>query len=130
VLPIALAVLLILAAGAFGLSRVLGSSSDATPAATGAPSGPMAWLGMQIESLTPAGVVIATVAPGSPAERAGLDPGDIIVEVNNQPVNSTSDVTQAIGGLRPGEQVQIEVSRGSTVYSTAATLTAPPANYP
>jgi S1-C subfamily serine protease len=129
-LPIALAALLILAAGAYGLGAVLGSSSNpAAPAASG-PTGPMRWLGMQIESLTPGGVVIATVAAGSPGQLAGLEPGDIIVEVNNRPVSSTGDVLGALGGLHAGDQVEIQASRGSTPYTTHATLAAPPSNYP
>jgi serine protease Do len=64
--------------------------------------------GIQVEPLTPqlrarlelpstlkAGTVITGVAPGSPAQRAGLAPGDVIVEMNKQPVGSVQDFREA-----------------------------------
>jgi serine protease Do len=43
------------------------------------------------------GAVITDVAPGSPAERAGLEPGEVIVEVNRRPINSAEDAVAALG---------------------------------
>jgi serine protease DegQ len=83
-----------------------------------------------LESLPLGGVVIATVAPGSPADRAGLEPGDIITEIDNHPINGPNDLSAAIGGLQAGDTIAIQVSRGSTVYTTRATLAARPASFP
>jgi S1-C subfamily serine protease len=127
--PIALAALLLLAAGAYGLTAVL-ARSERPASASAKASGPVRWLGMQVETLPPGGVVIATVAPGSPGELAGLEPGDVIVEINNRPVSATGDIAAAIGALRAGDQVLIQISRGSTAYTTHATVAAPPSVHP
>jgi hypothetical protein len=129
-LPIALAVLLVLAAGAYGLVAVLGSPARPAAATASHGSGPVNWLGMEIESLQPGVVVVDTVALGSPAELAGMEPGDVIVELNGRPVNSTGDIRGAIAGLGMGDAVEIQVSRGSTRFTTRATLAAPPVSYP
>jgi serine protease Do len=63
--------------------------------------------GMQLQELTPdiarrlgarnnAGVVVAGVEPGSPADNASLQSGDLILEVNRKPVKSVDDVKQGI----------------------------------
>jgi S1-C subfamily serine protease len=121
---------LILAAGAYGLTRVLGSSDSPASAVVAQSSGPIHWLGMQIDSVTPGTVVIQTVAPGSSAERAGLDPGDVIVAVNGQPINAPSQIAPAISSLSPGAYVPVEVNRGSTPVTTQAQLAGPPSNHP
>ena len=43
------------------------------------------------------GALVRAVRPGSPAEEAGLRPGDVIVGVGNQNVTSPSEATKAIG---------------------------------
>lgn len=64
--------------------------------------GPDAWLGVFTQPLTDdladywdlpkrGGVVVATVIPGSPADRAGLRMGDVIVEFNGQPIRAKQD---------------------------------------
>jgi S1-C subfamily serine protease len=131
---VALAAVFVVAAAAYGLTRVVGSSSPGAPpsvsTAANGPGGPVEWLGMQVEGIPPGTVVVATVAPGSAGELAGLEPGDVIVSVNGRAINSTSDIGAAIGGLHPGDGVDVEVSRGSTQFATRATLTAPPSSHP
>jgi membrane-associated protease RseP (regulator of RpoE activity) len=150
-LPIALAAVLLLGAGAWGLTALLGSSgprastiaggSSGPPAATGpavraastpsiAPSRPVHWLGMQIETVPPGAAVIATVGPRSLGDLAGLSPGDVIIEVNHRAIHGTSDIAPAIRGLHAGDQVEIQISHGSALYETEATLAAPPSVYP
>jgi S1-C subfamily serine protease len=126
-----LGVLVMLAGGGYWISRLVDTSSSAqTTAATANQSGPIEWLGMQIEGIPPGTVVIATVAPNSAGESAGLDPGDEVLAVNRRPINSTSDISAAISGLHSGDRVTIQVSRGSTQFSTTATLGAPPSSHP
>jgi carboxyl-terminal processing protease len=69
-------------------------------------------IGIRIDRLD-AGITIAQVYPASPAERAGLQPGDVIVGVNGQEVGALSpdDVTRQIRGPEGGE-VRISVQRG------------------
>jgi membrane-associated protease RseP (regulator of RpoE activity) len=130
VLPLVLAVALILAAGAYGLSRVMGSAGQPPSATAGPSGGEVRWLGMQIDSVNPGTVVIETVAPGSPAEQAGLEPGDVILQVAGHSIDSTSQIGPAVTSLQRGAYVGIQVSRGSTVVNTQAVLSAPPSQHP
>jgi Do/DeqQ family serine protease len=59
-----------------------------------------------------AGVLVAEVAPGSPAARAGLRPGDVIVEVNREPVDSPAALIEAARG-NPG-RLSLGIVRGQT----------------
>jgi len=117
---------LLLAAGTYALTTALGSSHSGSAAATG----PAPWIGVQMESLPVGGAVIVTVAPGSPAEAAGLEPGDVITTIDNRPVSGAADVTSALAGLHAGEVVQIGVSRGSTLFTTPLTLGSRPPGSP
>jgi S1-C subfamily serine protease len=87
-------------------------------------------LGITVEPLTPdiaaqlglrrgvQGVVITQVDPGGPAAEAGIQPGDLIQEVNRQPVRSPNDVRGALqkSGNRPP---LLLINRGGhTIYVT------------
>jgi S1-C subfamily serine protease len=85
---------------------------------------------MQIDTVPPGAAVIDTVAPGSPGDLAGLEPGDLILEINNRPIKGTSDIAPAIRGLRAGDRVEMQISDGGTLSETEATLAAPPSVYP
>jgi S1-C subfamily serine protease len=85
---------------------------------------------MQIETLPPGAAVIETVRLGSQGDLAGLAPGDVIVEVNHRPINGTRDIAPAIQGLHPGDQVELQISHGSNLEQTVATLAAPPSTHP
>jgi S1-C subfamily serine protease len=74
--------------------------------------------------------VVATVSSGSEGERAGFEPGDVMLAIDSRGLSSTKDISKAIFGMKSGDEVQIEVGRGSTVFVTSATLGAPPAKYP
>jgi S1-C subfamily serine protease len=130
VLPLVLAVALIVAAGAYGLSRVVGSSGPSPAPAAGPIGGELRWLGMQIDSVNPGTVVIETVAPGSPAEQAGLEPGDVILQVAGRSINRTSQISPAVASLARGAYFDIQVDRGSTVVNTQAVLTGRPSQHP
>ena len=57
------------------------------------------------------GVVVARVEPKSPADKAGIKVGDVIVVVNEREVESSSQVRNEIGLLRIGSRVKLEVLR-------------------
>ena len=59
-------------------------------------------------------VVIARVAPQSPAERAGLAKGDAILEFNGVELRSWQDLVDRIASCRPGERVELLVQRKSS----------------
>ncbi len=54
-------------------------------------------------------VVVASVEKGGPAERAGLQAGDVLLEIARQPVRTAKDVLEGIRGLEPGAIVWIKV---------------------
>jgi len=59
----------------------------------------------------PAGAQIQGVTPGSPAAAAGLRAGDVITGVDGSPVSDPDELSQAVSGHRPGDEVEVEVSR-------------------
>ena len=68
------------------------------------------------------GALVATVEPGSAAERAGLQRQDVIRSVNGQPVYESSDLPPIIGGMAPGSRVTLEVLRDGKSRTLTATL--------
>ncbi len=79
-------------------------------------------IGVAIQDMTPdlaqglqtehtVGAVIARVDPGSPAARAGLHTGDLVVAINGLPVRSGTQLRNVIGLTRIGEEVALTVDR-------------------
>jgi serine protease Do len=79
--------------------------------------------GLQLQDVTPqmgrqrglteaSGAMVVGVQPGSPAERAGLQRGDIIREVNRQPVQSVQDVRDALAKADTHDSLVLLVKRG------------------
>ena len=82
------------------------------------------WLGLAGRSVNPSlaatfglrtqsGVLISSTAEGSPAERAGLRPGDVITRIGDRPVTDTQHLFDLITGAGPKAPVVLEVWRGS-----------------
>jgi S1-C subfamily serine protease len=120
----------LLAAAAYGLSALLGSSGSPATTVSSTESRPVEWLGMEIETLPPGAAVIETVPPGSKGYIAGLNPGDEIVEINNRPINGTGAIAAAVRGLHAGDRVLLQIGHGSGLFEAEATLGAPPSAYP
>ncbi|MDZ5459789.1 DegQ family serine endoprotease [Azohydromonas lata] len=59
----------------------------------------------------PEGALVASVDPGGPADKAGLQVGDVIRKVDGQAIVSSGDLPAVIGQSRPGEKVALEVWR-------------------
>jgi len=57
------------------------------------------------------GALVAEVSPGSAAEKAGLQPGDVIVEISGHTINSAQDFYYAEGGLTLGESLELQFFR-------------------
>ena len=51
------------------------------------------------------------VRPGSPAEKAGLRAGDIVVKLGKMPIKNVYDYTYALGEMRGGEEVEVVIRR-------------------
>lgn len=59
----------------------------------------------------PTGALVADITPKSPAERAGLEAGDVITSVDGKKIASPRDLRLAIGTLKPGAKVKLEYLR-------------------
>src|SRR5215831_4271563 len=71
---------------------------------------------LQLQNSTQ-GAVVQQVQPGSPADNAGLQRGDVITEVNRQPVKSASDAAQALSKVPQGQDALVLVrSDGGSTY--------------
>ena len=70
--------------------------------------GSTAFLGVLVEAVPGVdGAFVTGVASGSPARAAGLVPGDVIVSLGTQSVNSPAALTRLIGNHHPGDVVQV-----------------------
>jgi serine protease Do len=70
----------------------------------------------------PNGALVANVEPGSPAEKAGLQPGDVVLGVNGQKVDSSADLPRIIGDQKPGSVVRLSVWRDRKAREVNVTL--------
>ncbi|WP_420471832.1 Do family serine endopeptidase [Brevundimonas sp. FT23042] len=57
------------------------------------------------------GALVDTLTPGAPAERGGLQIGDLVVGVNGRPVADGTEITRAVGAVTPGDAIRMEVLR-------------------
>ncbi len=68
------------------------------------------------------GAYISDVYGGSAAEKAGIQAGDVIVEVDGKPVRSAAELTELVARHRPGDQIRIVYYRGAERRETVARL--------
>lgn len=59
----------------------------------------------------PAGALVRNVEAGGPAEKAGIEPGDIITKVDGRTIERSSDLPRLVGGTKPGARAQLQVFR-------------------
>jgi Do/DeqQ family serine protease len=88
------------------------------------------WIGVELRDVSPLdaaslqlgaprGALIAVVQRGGPADKAGVRPGDVAVEVQGKPVADATAVLNAIAALAPGEQAKLKLKRqGQDVDAT------------
>ena len=69
--------------------------------------------------ILPRGVYVLEVDHGSPAEAAGLQPTDIIVEANDTVITTSTELTGIISGLNEGDEVRLKVYRTGVDLTTA-----------
>ncbi|MCD4743704.1 MAG: Do family serine endopeptidase [Desulfobacteraceae bacterium] len=80
------------------------------------------WLGISMQNITKEiadyynikegqGVLVADVFKGHPADKAGIKPGDILFEINNQTIHSAKDLSRAIAGFGAGKKIKVRVIR-------------------
>jgi len=81
------------------------------------------YLGVKLgDSSDPAGAKVGEVASGAPADKAGLQNGDVITAVDGTAVTSSDQLIAVLAADSPGDQVQLTVSRGGSTQTVSVTL--------
>jgi len=91
------------------------------------------FLGVMIQNLTPdlatafkldrtTGALVGDVTPDSPADKAGLKSGDVITQLNGQPIEDASQLKLRVAESTPGSKVQVAVNRNGEAKTFDVTL--------
>ncbi|MEJ5331039.1 MAG: DegQ family serine endoprotease [Desulfobaccales bacterium] len=91
-------------------------------------------LGVQVQVVTaelaksfglsePMGALVAEVRPGTPAEKAGIKRGDIIIEFNGQPIKEMNELPRLVAATAPGTKATVKVLRDGKEKTFSLTVT-------
>ncbi|MEY2865689.1 MAG: hypothetical protein RLZZ83_932 [Pseudomonadota bacterium] len=91
------------------------------------------WLGIAIQEVTKElsesfgmkntnGALVAGIEKGAPADKGGLQPGDVITKFDGKIIESSSDLPKAVGNTKPGKTVVAEVFRKGSVKTLNLTV--------
>jgi serine protease DegQ len=91
------------------------------------------WIGVEVQDITPdlaesfklsnsKGVLIAGVVRGGPADKAGVKPGDILVEVEGKPVPDSSAMLNLVAEAQPGKVATLKIVRNSSPLAVKLTV--------
>src|SRR5664280_2156877 len=92
-----------------------------------------AYLGVMAQEVTPSiakafhepevrGALVGDVTPNSPAQKAGLEKGDIILDIDGKPVNSSAELRMHVSLMAPGTKVNVKVYRDGAEKTLPLTL--------
>jgi len=98
------------------------------------------YLGVVIQEVTPkmaeayklserGGVLVSGVGPDTPAARAGLQPEDIILAVNNRAIRTREELQQAIAWTAPGEEIELTIWRAAAEIRVPVKVEAQPEGF-
>lgn len=70
---------------------------------------------------SPAGALVSAVESGSPAEKAGIAPGDVVLKVDDREVKRTLDLSGYVADMKPGTTAKLEVWRKGAAHTLTVT---------
>ncbi len=70
----------------------------------------------------PSGALVSAVEKGSPAEKAGIEIGDVILRFDGKPVNSSEDLPRLVGTTRPGSKATVQLMRNKTARDVTVVI--------
>ncbi len=70
----------------------------------------------------PSGALVASVSQDSPAEKAGIKPGDVITAINTQKITTPRDLAVKVAGVTPGSDAKLSIVRNGDVQTISAHL--------
>ena len=62
----------------------------------------------------PVGALVSSVEKGSPAEKAGIEAGDVILKFDGKAVNASDDLPRLVGGTKPGTKAAVQLMRAKS----------------
>jgi S1-C subfamily serine protease len=109
---------------AIGTAKVLDTLEALRESAAGGATRPMGYLGVTLDRRDDggSGAVVTDVEDGSPAATAGVQAGDIVVELDGDPVSGEAALASAIRAHDPGDTVVLTIVRDGTRTTVEATL--------
>ncbi|MDG4805991.1 trypsin-like peptidase domain-containing protein [Micromonospora sp. WMMD1120] len=79
-------------------------------------------LGVGVNPAEGGGALVASVTPGSPAEKAGLQRGDVVTRFGDKPVNDSDDLVGAVQAGKVGDRVEVQFKRNGVEKTVSVTL--------
>ena len=70
----------------------------------------------------PAGALVSSVEKGSPAEKAGIEAGDVILKFGGRDVNSSEDLPRLVGGSKPGTKAAVQLMRNKAARDVSVVV--------
>ena len=91
------------------------------------------WIGVEVQEISPAvaesfrlqstrGALIAGVLRGGPADKAGMKPGDVLVEVEGRPVADPTSMLNLVAALAPGDTARMKLKRAGKDLNASVTV--------
>ena len=99
------------------------------------------WLGVSVQDITEdiakqlgiktkEGALIADVFKGDPADKAGMNTGDVIIEIDGQEIKNTHDLLKIVAGVAVGKEIKVKILRNGKAKTLAVQVTERPEKGP